>query len=284
MGGGIVTLRRVDVSDLAAVEALCDAGAAPELRWLPVADLVIDPAYQREITNASHVRRIAAVFRWANFSPLMVNDRGDGQFAVIDGQHRAHAAALAGHAKVPCLVARMSVALEAGAFAAVNGLVQKVSGVALFRAALAAGEGWAVAVDQFATRHGCVALQYQPSAATRRPGTLVCVALIRGELARDEGRALGRLIRAISASAAGGADVWFWQERFLRPMVQLMHDWPALAIRDLAAWIDTGEPRKLLTDAELLRGRPEYRGTSPGKLRRMVIEAAAQRRFGKAAA
>jgi hypothetical protein len=272
-----MTLRRVTVEGAVAP---VDPGQRPDLRWLPVTALVIDDSYQREITRPGHIRRIAEAFTWAHFSPLMVAPRADGTFAIIDGQHRAHAALMAGQAEVPCLVAQMSAAGEARAFAAVNGLVQKVTGIAMYRAALSAGEHWAVAVDAFGQTVGATVMRYQPAAEFRRPGVLTCVALIRAELTRDKGKRLRRVFDVVNASALAAEDVWYWQERFLKGLMDVLAECPHLTARQLAAWVDTGEPRKLMLDAELLRGQPAYRGKSLPALRQMVMSAAVQRRFG----
>jgi hypothetical protein len=51
------------------------AGAVPMLQWLKIADLVIDPAYQRPIIGRGrqNVERIARAFSWSCFAPVVVS-------------------------------------------------------------------------------------------------------------------------------------------------------------------------------------------------------------------
>jgi hypothetical protein len=51
------------------------AGAAPMLQWLKIADLVVDPAYQRPIVGNGrrNVDRIARAFSWSCFAPVVVS-------------------------------------------------------------------------------------------------------------------------------------------------------------------------------------------------------------------
>ena len=102
-----------------------DAGPAPMLQWLPLASLVVDDSYQRELKrgNWSAIRRIADNFKWSRFSPVFVAPVEGGRYAIIDGQHRAHAAAICGFDEVTCQIVQMSREEQAASFAAVNGLV-----------------------------------------------------------------------------------------------------------------------------------------------------------------
>ena len=79
------------------------AGAAPMLQWLKIADLVVDPAYQRPIIGKGrrNVDRIARTFSWSCFAPVVVSPVEGGKFAIIDGQHRTTSAALVGSRASP---------------------------------------------------------------------------------------------------------------------------------------------------------------------------------------
>ncbi len=53
-------------------------GPAPMLQWIKIADLLVDPAYQRPIVGRgrTNVARIARSFRWTFFAPVVrVADR-----------------------------------------------------------------------------------------------------------------------------------------------------------------------------------------------------------------
>ena len=82
------------------------AGAAPMLQWLKIADLVVDPAYQRPIVGKGrqNVDRIAQTFSWSCFAPVVVSPVEGGKFAIIDGQHRTTSAAILGFDSVPCQI------------------------------------------------------------------------------------------------------------------------------------------------------------------------------------
>lgn len=73
-----------------------DPGPRPELTWLPVGRLDIDPAYQRAIDTRRSQRligKIAANFRWAAFQAILAGPSGPERWLIIDGQHRVAAAA-----------------------------------------------------------------------------------------------------------------------------------------------------------------------------------------------
>lgn len=123
------------------------ADPLPKLQWLPIADLVVDSMYHRPITGKGrgNVSRIARSFSWTSFSPVIVAPAADGKFAIIDGQHRATAAAVVGFETVPCqIVAAATREEQAAAFRAINGRTNCVSRMALHRAALEGSEDWAI--------------------------------------------------------------------------------------------------------------------------------------------
>ena len=117
-------------------------GQPGSLQHLPVSCLVVDTGYQRDISGAStrNIQRIAREFDWTKFLPVIVVAIGGGRFAVIDGQHRSTAAATIGIERVPCYVMDCDYVAAAGAFAAINGNVTKVSAVDIWFAQVEAGE------------------------------------------------------------------------------------------------------------------------------------------------
>ena len=185
-GGG---LRPIDPSDFAAVPGDADAGPAPMLQWVAVADLVVDDRYQRPVYGAGrqNVRRIAERFRWSKFAPLIVSPVAGGKFAVIDGQHRATAAALRGITSVPAQVVIAGVAEQAEAFRAVNGQVTRVNSLALQHAAVSAGNIEALAVQSVAEAAGVTILRYPKAALSLEPGETLALGAIKASLA-EHGR------------------------------------------------------------------------------------------------
>lgn len=137
-------MKHVDPSEYLAfmgAPASQDIGKAPVLEWLPIAQLRIDPAYQREVlrNGARNIGRIAREFDWSLFGIVVVAAIGDDLYAIVDGQHRTLAAALRGITDVPCLVIQADLGKQARAFAAINGAVTKIHSLAIFAAEVAAG-------------------------------------------------------------------------------------------------------------------------------------------------
>jgi hypothetical protein len=141
---------------------LPDPGPAPMLQWIAIADLAVDPVYQRLIRGSgkSNVRKIAANFRWSCFAPVVVSPIAGGRFAIVDGQHRTTAAALIGLDSVPCQVVVATAAEQALAFKEINGATTKMSRQAIHAAAVAAGDADAVALEDVAARAEVKILRY----------------------------------------------------------------------------------------------------------------------------
>lgn len=156
-------------------------GPAPMLQWVKIADLVVDESYQRELGmgNWRAIRKIAEQFLWSRFSPVFAAPIEGGKYAVIDGQHRTHAAALCGFSEVPCQIVTMSREEQASAFAAVNGIVTKVTTWQLFKAAHSAGEAWAKELDAVAAAAGCKAMFRNGSTTDKQPGEIYAISGLR---------------------------------------------------------------------------------------------------------
>jgi hypothetical protein len=118
------------------------AGPAPFLDWIAVERLVVDTEYQREIgrKGATNVVQIAEHFDWSKFAPVIVAPVEGGKFAIVDGQHRTTAAMLRDIKEVPCQLVQADRAMQAAAYAAVNGNVTKKTPQQIYPARLAANE------------------------------------------------------------------------------------------------------------------------------------------------
>ena len=156
------------------------AGAAPMLQWIGISDLVVDPSYQRPIVGRGrkNVDRIAKAFSWSCFAPVVVSPVEGGKFAVIDGQHRTTAAALAGFDSVPCQVVVAAQHEQAAAFKAINGVTTPISRMALHAAALVAGETWAQKVAEVSECADVELLRYPLPVDKQRPGQTMAVGAI----------------------------------------------------------------------------------------------------------
>ncbi len=179
-------------------------GAAPQLVWLAIADLVVDPAYQRPIgaTGWANIRAIASSFRWKKFSPVVVAPIEGGGFAIVDGQHRTIGAHLAGIERVPCIVQPIDRRDQAEAFLAINGRVTRMSPLALQRAAVAAGDARACAIDRVAREAGVTILAYPKMESRQAPGETMAVQAI-GWLIGEAASATAHLALTIIRRSAG---------------------------------------------------------------------------------
>lgn len=209
-------LRSIDVSKLDR-QALSDQ-PAPMLQWVPIEKLVVDPSYQREVTGAgwATIRRIASDFRWSRFAPLLCAPIEGGRFSIIDGQHRAHAAAACGIEAVPAMIVPVSRAEQARAFADVNGKVTAVSNHHIYRAAITAGEAWALECRAACEEAGCWLMTSNNSTANKRAGQVYAIALVRDLVARGHATAVTRGLQAIKAHDVLGRPA-LYSNYILRP-------------------------------------------------------------------
>lgn len=131
-------------------------GPAPQLLWVEIKHLVVDPSYQRDIgkRGAANVRQIAENFDWSKFAPVIVAPIEGGQWAVVDGQHRTTAAMLRDIEKVPCQVVQADRVQQAAAYAAINGNITKTTPQQLYHAKLAAGNADCIALDEVCAAAG----------------------------------------------------------------------------------------------------------------------------------
>ncbi len=117
-------------------------GRRPVLQNCTVAELGIDPLYQRSIENGgsqSLIRAIARDWDWGLCQPLVVAQRADQGLFVVDGQHRLAAARLRGDIlDLPCVIfVSAGAAEEAAYFAALNRERKPLKPLDIFRAAVA---------------------------------------------------------------------------------------------------------------------------------------------------
>lgn len=198
-------LRPIDTSRFAAIEAPPEFGPVPDQRWLPIAKLMVDPSYQREIAGLGrkNVRRIAEGFSWCKFSPVICSPIAGGLYAIIDGQHRTTAAALLGFPEVPCQIVVAGRREQAEAFGAINGNTTAMTGQALFAARVASGDP--VATEIAATCSGCGVeiLRFPVQASSMQPGQTLATGTIQRIFARHGAAVLITTLKTIMESANG---------------------------------------------------------------------------------
>lgn len=196
-----------DLRDLPLVKI--DAGKArpvlpmrAELAFVPTAKLAIDTSYQRDIGGGgrAHIERIACEFDWNKFAPLIVAPVPDGRFAIIDGQHRAIAARARGFTPLPAYVVTLTPPQQAAVFAAINGDVTPITTQHVFKAALAAGTGWAADLKRIASACGVTVLTYPKSKRAMNPGETMAAGTLRIILARHGEGVLSAILLAVTAT------------------------------------------------------------------------------------
>lgn len=233
-------MRAIEVQSAIAPRQV-DAGAAPMLQWLKISDLAVDDDYQRVLqrSNWKAIKRIADQFKWSRFSPVFVAPIEGGKYAIIDGQHRTHAAALCGFDQVPCQVVQMTREEQAASFAAVNGLVTKVTLWNVFKAALVAGEHWAVESNKAVADAGCRLMTSAGSTDSKKPGEIYAISLVRSPVMAGHAASITMALSGVRRSEFG-KDADAYSNEVLKPLFAAVCDrpWLALAGIDLAKFID----------------------------------------------
>ena len=233
--------RPIDISGLPLLEQADQP--APVLDWLPIAQLVVDDRYQRPLTRTGWqtIRRIAESFRWSRFSPVLVAPVAGGLWSIIDGQHRTHAAAICGHDKVPCMSVHMDTAEQAHAFAAVNGLVTRITVHHVFKAARAAGETWAIMSERAVAAAGCTLMTYNKTTAEKGCGEVFCIGLIRQLVTLGHGAAVTAVLTALR-QIDGDKRVPLYSDYILRPLMTALASDPEFMRLDLVAVLRANDP------------------------------------------
>ena len=224
---------------------------APMLEWVPISKIVMDDDYQRELkpNNWAAIRRIAANFHWSRFSPVLLAPIEGGLYSCIDGQHRAHAAAICGFDKVPAMITTVSKAEQARAFVHVNGSQIRVSNHQVYRAALAAREPWAVACCDAVAAAGCHLMMNNATLAKdKKPGQVFCIALIRKLVEGGHGGAVTAGLRALRQYEPD--KVALYADYVLTPWLTAVAAEPRFVHADLVAVLRKRSPYNVIEAAE----------------------------------
>lgn len=133
--------------------------------------LQIHPAYQRDVIPGK-IKEITAQWSWVSAGVIIVGER-NGEFLVIDGQHRVVSAKRRGDIEsLPCVVFKtVDVRQEAVAFLDVNAGRKPISSIGKFKAMLAAGDVDAKKVHEVFRRYGIT-----PRSTPHGPGDIKSVA------------------------------------------------------------------------------------------------------------
>jgi hypothetical protein len=120
---------------------------------LPTDKLLVDAMYQRSL-NKDRVTRIVKSFNPRQFGYLKVSYR-DGQYYVIDGQHRLAAAKILGYTTLPCNVCDgLTQQAEADDFRVQQDNMSRIHTRDQFRAAIAAEDDESVRIAKAVSEYG----------------------------------------------------------------------------------------------------------------------------------
>lgn len=197
--------RKIDPAPFSAPDSKFDPGPAPQLVWLEIVLLVIDPTYQREIgrRGSQNVQAIAEHFDWSKFAPAMVAPIEGGLYAIVDGQHRITAAALRGIEKVPCQIVQADRSKQAQAYAAVNGAITKTTPQQLFHAQVAAQNPEALEIAEVCAIGGVEIIRRNSLSSKMKVGQTQAVGAIRHCLKRYGRNTLITALQCITQTSDG---------------------------------------------------------------------------------
>jgi len=269
----MIAVRSIDITDYAAIVTPQSFGRPPRLDWISIADLVIDPEYQREITlrGRKNVRSIAIAFDWSMFAPVVVSPVGASKFAIVDGQHRTTAAKLCGIERVPCMIIEVDRGGQARAFRAINGNITRMHTLHLHHAMVAAGDETALKVAEVCRRAGITILRNPTEHALLKQGETCVVITIKKAISRFGDKAV---IAGLKAIAAGEFNEGLLQQAIIWAVVETLHDHPEwLACeKALHAAFDTFDLDDLQREAASAAAR--LRGSSKvDQLEGLLVEA-----------
>lgn len=161
------------------------------LRWVPIADMRVNPLAQRDL-NQARVDRMAADFDLEQIGTPTVNLR-DGHWYVIDGQHRIAALKQMGWGdqQIQCWTYEgLSSDEEAETFLKLNDVLV-LHAFPKFRAAVHAGREIETDIDRVVRAQGLVV------SLDKVPGAISAVGTLQRVYKRSDGKTLGRALRII---------------------------------------------------------------------------------------
>lgn len=175
-------------------------GGEPIFEWIDPRKLLVDEAYQRNLSERSVtlIRKIVGHWSWAKFKPPIVVQTDEG-FEVVDGQHTAIAAATVPSVKkIPVMIVEAETLQErAGAFLGHNADRIAVTPLQMHHAAVMAGDEDAMTIAQVCQRAGVRIPRNLPAT---KPGDCVSVSTIRA-LVNRRGAMGARRVLEVGAKA-----------------------------------------------------------------------------------
>lgn len=129
-------------------------GLIPDMDWISINKLIVDPSYQRDTLSKrskANIAKIVKSFAWNKLTPLTVADLGNDTYNVIDGGHRLEAAKQLGDIdELPCwIIPNTTTDKQADNFLSINLNRVCVNNSSIFKAKLARGDKNAVNMEAF---------------------------------------------------------------------------------------------------------------------------------------
>lgn len=248
----------------------------PVLEWIAIDKLMVDDTYQRPMISQAWaaVKKIADNFEWGRFTPLLLAPVPGGFFAIIDGQHRAHAAAMVGIERIPAMVVRLTPMEQASAFAWVNGETRKITATQLFKAALASAEQWAVESRMVVEASGCHLMAAIPSFSNRKPRQIYSIGLIRKYVEAKKGALVTRVLTALADPRSVDCEhLVSYSVGVIDPFLAVLSDEKRFDVIDLVAFCEANSVLIIWSKVQKLRGNVEYFGVSQKVLMYRSIKA-----------
>jgi hypothetical protein len=177
-----MTMRPIRPMAMPDVQPGATAASLPEFDTVDPRTLMVDEAYQRNLSERSVnlIRRIVAGWDWRAFKPPICVQVG-AHLHVVDGQHTAIAAVTHPDvAEIPVMIIQAEDARDrASAFVKHNRDRISVTPLQLHYALVAAGDEDAVTVEQVCSRAGAKVLRLPPGEGRFKVGETLAISTIR---------------------------------------------------------------------------------------------------------
>ena len=244
--------------DLLPVEVRLINQEAPQLKWLRISDLVIDPRYQRTIDKrgANNIAAIAQDFSWGRFSPVLCSPVSNTKYAIIDGQHRTHAARACGIEKVPAMVVNLTDEEQATAFVWVNASITAVTPLQIYKSSLAAGLPWAKECRDLVEETGCALMTTQYSAKAKMPKQVFCVGAVRKIVDRGDADTLAAVLSGMSK--CDFLEPYHYSAGILGAMVNALSSLSGVTAIKVAQFLEENDIAAIERSVNRLREQPAY--------------------------
>ena len=232
-----------------------------------------DPRYQRslEVRGAQNVAKIAKNFNWGRFSPILCTPVDGGFFAVIDGQHRTHAARACGIKNVPAMIVEMTDQEAAEAFVWVNASITAVTPVQIYKSSLAAELPWAIECRDAVAEADCKLMTVNYSGAAKKVGQVFCVSVVRKLVENGDKAVMIKVLAALRQLEF--VNPYYFSAAILKPMFNLFKEIRKVETPDIVDFLKHNELEDIERGVHKLREQPAYFREQYHKLLQACIKA-----------